>query len=85
MNTFSLPAMEEKWDALFIIRYRSRRDLYEIVTNEAFQKAWNYKLTTIEKTIVIPSNPILPGINLKWVVGLLLLIIWIVHKFILKK
>ncbi len=83
LNTFSQPFIEEEWDAIFIIRYRSRRDLYDIVTNEEFQKAWEYKLSTIEKTTVIPSTPIIPGISLKWILGLILLTIgWIGHKII---
>ncbi len=83
LSTFSLPAIEEEWDAIFVIRYRSRRDLFNIVTTEAFQKAWAHKLNTVEKTVVIPSSPILPGISLKWIFGLLLLVIgWLGHKFI---
>ena len=78
LNTFSQPAIEEEWNAIFIIRYRSRRDLYKVVTNPAFQKAWKFKLSTIKSTTVIPSIPVLPGLNLKWILGLLLILIgWI--------
>ena len=78
LNTFSQPAIEEEWNAIFIIRYRSRRDLYNVVTNPKFQKAWEFKLSTIESTTVIPSIPVLPGLNLKWILGLILLLIgWI--------
>lgn len=78
LNTFSQPAIEEKWNAIFIIRYRSRRDLYKVVTNPKFQKAWEFKLSTIKSTTVIPSIPVLPGLNLKWVLALILLLIgWI--------
>lgn len=86
LRTFSVPNIDENWDAIFIIRYRSRRDLFNIVTTETFQKAWEHKLTTIEKTVVIPSSPILPGINLKWIFGLFLLVIgWVGHKVIQRR
>ncbi len=86
LSTFSLPTIDEEWDAIFVIRYRSRRDFLEIVTSEAFQNAWGHKLDTVEKTVVIPSSPILPGISLKWIFGLLLLAIgWVGHKLIQKR
>jgi len=85
LPTFSQPTIEEEWDDLFIIRYRSRRDLFNIVTNEGFQKAWDYKLSSIDKTTVIPVRPILPGINLKWIFGLFLLVIGIVGNKIIKR
>jgi hypothetical protein len=86
LSTFSLPTIDEEWDAIFVIRYRSRRDLLEIVTTEAFQNAWGHKLATVEKTVVIPSSPILPGISLKWIFGLLLLVIgWVGHKLIQRR
>ncbi|PSV51048.1 hypothetical protein [Photobacterium sp. GB-1] len=78
LTTFSQPATEEEWDAIFIIRYRSRRDLYKIVTNPEFQKAWEFKLASIQNTTVIPSIPVLQGVNLKWIVGLILILIgWV--------
>ena len=85
MRTFSVPSIEEEWDAIFVIRYRSRRDLFNIVTTEEFQKAWGHKLGTVAKTVVIPSSPILPGISLKWIFGLLLLFIggvghWLIQR-----
>jgi hypothetical protein len=86
LSTFSVPAIDEEWDAIFVIRYRSRRDLFNIVRTEAFQKAWGYKLATVEKTVVIPSSPILPGISLKWIFGLLLLVIgWVGHRLIQRR
>jgi len=86
MHTFSVPSIEEEWDAIFIVRYRSRRDLFDIVTSEAFQEAWQHKLASVENTVVIPSSPILPGISLKWIFGLLLLVIgWIGHKIIQRR
>ncbi|AUC13857.1 hypothetical protein BTO06_01235 [Tenacibaculum sp. SZ-18] len=78
LNTFSQPAIEEEWSAIFIIRYRSRRDLYKVVTNPAFQKAWKFKLSTIQSTTVIPSLPVLPGLNLKWILGLVLIFIGLI-------
>ncbi len=86
LKTFSQPAIEEEWDAIFMIRYRSRRDLFDIVTSTAFQEAWGYKLPTVQKTTVIPSSPMLPGISLKWIFGLLLLAIgWVGDKLIRRR
>jgi hypothetical protein len=86
MHTFSLPTIDEEWDDIFIMRYRSRRDLLEVVTSETFQEAWVHKLDSVEKTVVIPSSPILPGISLKWIFGLLLLLIgWVGQKIIQRR
>jgi len=86
LRTFSEPAIEEEWDALFIIRYRSRRDLLELVTTPAFQEAWGHKLATVEKTTVIPVSPIIPGTSLKLVFALLLIAIGVIgHELIRRR
>jgi hypothetical protein len=86
LRTFSEPSIDEAWDDIFIMRYRSRRDLFEIVTSEVFQEAWVHKLDSVEKTVVIPSSPILPGLSLKWIFGLVLLVIgWVGHKLVQRR
>lgn len=86
LHTFSLPTISEKWDVMVLVRYRSRRDFYEMVKSKAFQKAYVHKLASIDKTVVIPCRPMIPGINLKWLFGMLLLVIgWVGHKLIQRR
>ena len=39
------------------MRYRSRRDMLEIVTNPAFQGSHEFKVAAIDKTVAFPVDP----------------------------
>ena len=45
------------WDRGALMRYRSRRDLFEISTNPAFQGSHEFKVAAMAKTIAYPLDP----------------------------
>ena len=45
------------WDQGALMRYRSRRDMMDIVTNPAFSGSHDFKAAAIEKTIAFPVDP----------------------------
>ena len=45
------------WDEIGLIRYRSRRDMMEIIINPEFQNRHAYKTGGLEKTIASPIQP----------------------------
>ena len=47
----------KSWDYAAVVRYRSRRDMVEIITNSNFFDRHDYKIAALEKTIAIPVNP----------------------------
>lgn len=44
----------ERWTAAALFRYRSRRDLLEIMSNPAFGGKHEYKMAALDKTIAYP-------------------------------
>jgi len=53
---FGMEGVRE-WDRGLGMRYRSRRDLFEIATNPAFQGAHRFKIAGIKKTFAFPIDP----------------------------
>ena len=52
----------ETWDSGALVRYRSRRDLLDIVTNPDFGGRHHFKVAALEKTIAYPiETPFNPG------------------------
>ena len=52
----------ETWDTGALVRYRSRRDLLDIVTNPDFGGRHHFKVAALEKTIAYPiETPFNPG------------------------
>jgi len=47
----------EQWSQAGLMRYRSRRDLIEIATNDAFGDAHLYKVAAMSKTFAFPIDP----------------------------
>lgn len=47
---------DKSWDAVAIMRYRSRRDLLEIVTDPVFSKDSSLKNVSVEYTDVYPTS-----------------------------
>lgn len=47
----------EIWDMGGLVRYRSRRDFLEIVTDPAFSGKHHFKSAALEKTIAFPVEP----------------------------
>jgi len=61
----------ERWTQAALFRYRSRRDVLEIVLNPAFHERHDYKMAALAKTIAVPVEPSLL-IDLRLFVALLL-------------
>jgi hypothetical protein len=60
----------ETWDRGALVRYRSRRDLLDIVTNPDFRGRHHFKVAALEKTIAYPiETPFFPG-DLRLLLGL---------------
>ena len=59
MDLMGLDGVEgiETWDQAGMMRYRSRRDMLEIVTNPQFAGRHDFKFAAIEKTIAYPIDP----------------------------
>ena len=58
----------QTWDSVALMRYRSRRDMWEIARDPRFADRHEYKVESLEKTIAYPVQPELmlsdPRINL---------------------
>ena len=62
----------DRWSMAGLMRYRSRRDMLEIVSNPAFRDAHQFKLAAIRKTIAFSIEPILNLGDPRLLLGLLL-------------
>lgn len=47
----------ERWDSAALMRYRSRRDMWEISSHPSFGDRHDYKIAALEKTIAFPVAP----------------------------
>lgn len=56
MDLMNAPGMEN-WTRGAGMRYRSRRDMFEIATNPAFSGSHDFKIAAMEKTIAYPLDP----------------------------
>ncbi len=59
----------ERWTMVGLVRYRSRRDMIAIATDPAFRDAYQFKNSSMEKTIAIPSEPFLQLGSPRWLVA----------------
>ncbi len=80
MGSAVYPAMDlvgiegaETWDQAALFRYRSRRDLLEIVTNPAFSGKHHFKTAALDKTIAYPIETQLYLSDPRLLLGLILL------------
>ncbi|MBW2329052.1 MAG: hypothetical protein JRF04_05465 [Deltaproteobacteria bacterium] len=61
-----------KWTMGGMIRYRSRRDMVEMIINPEFQKVHQYKIAAMEKTVAFPVRPFVAVGGLDMVAALFL-------------
>ena len=61
------------WDMGGLVRYRSRRDFLEIVTDPAFSGKHHFKAAALEKTIAFPVEPDFNLGDPRLLIGLLIL------------
>jgi hypothetical protein len=70
------------WEVYGLIRYRSRRDLAEIISNPAFDSVHPYKFAAIEATRAFPVSPAIVVLGPKLVVGLVILVLVLTAQLI---
>ena len=70
----SLGQKAGNWDSLAIVRYRSRRDLIDMIQSDAFVAAEVHKWAALDNTLVAPAD-LMPSTNLGYyaIVGLLMI------------
>ena len=73
----------KSWDYAAVVRYRSRRDMAEIITNSNFFDRHDYKIAALEKTIAIPVSPRFIG-DLRLILLMFLLIVGLSIQIIRK-
>lgn len=65
---------EADWEFYGLVRYRSRRDLAEIISNPAFNSVHPYKFAAIEATRAFPVAPAIVVLGPKLLAGLIILV-----------
>jgi hypothetical protein len=71
-SLFLQPEGADEWDQVGIVRYRSRRDLLEMVAEPGLAKIGVHKWAYIEKTQVFPVRPVISFIWIRSAVAVLL-------------
>ncbi|MEM1434753.1 MAG: hypothetical protein AAGG11_11900, partial [Pseudomonadota bacterium] len=61
----------EHWETGALMRYRSRRDMMEIVSNPEFAGRHDFKLAALEKTIAFPVESVFTFADPRLLLGLL--------------
>ena len=56
MELLNTPGMDA-WSQGALMRYRSRRDFFEITTNPAFSGSHDFKIAALRKTVAFPLDP----------------------------
>lgn len=78
-------APEADWQMFGLVRYRSRRDLIEVVTNEKFHDIHPFKFAAIEATRAFPVAPALIVFGPRLVLGLVLLVLALTAQLLVNR
>ncbi len=70
--TFIQPDGMEEWDQVAIVRYRSLRDLFEMVTAPETKDIQHLKEASVSKTQVFPTHVVFSFVWVRFIVGALL-------------
>jgi len=73
----------EVWTRAALVRYRSRRDMFEIALNPAFSGPHEFKIAALDKTIAFPVESVLYLSDLRFLLLLILLAIVAVSDVLL--
>ena len=65
---------DAKWTTVGLIRYRSRRDMIEMVVDPTFTEIHPFKEQALQKTIAVPVAPWFSLSDLRLIVGLIAII-----------
>ncbi len=63
----------EQWSSVALMRYRSRRDMWQISSHQSFRDRHDYKVAALEKTIAFPVTPQLMFGDLRLILLLLMI------------
>ena len=74
MDLMNAPGMHA-WTTGAAMRYRSRRDMMDIVTNPAFSGSHEFKVAAMRKTIAFPADPWFHFGDPRLLLALLLLVV----------
>ena len=75
----------EDWDAMALMRYKSRRAFMEIVSNPKMFGKHEFKIAALDKTIAYPIETVLYLSDPRLLLGLILLIIGLIVQLRVKK
>lgn len=78
-------AGDATWQRVAIVRYRSRRDLLEMIVDLAGQDVAVHKWASIEKTQVFPTRPLISLFSVRAPVGVLLALLGLILHFVLRR
>ena len=79
MDLLNAPGASD-WTQAALMRYRSRRDIMEIITDPRFSERHEYKLGGLLKTIAVPTEPILNPGDPRLLLGLIALILALINR-----
>jgi hypothetical protein len=65
----------DRWTAVGLMRYRSRRDMLEIAGNPEFQGPHEFKIASMAKTIAFPADPWMQAGDPRFLLALVLTIL----------
>ncbi|RMG97269.1 MAG: hypothetical protein D6706_08900 [Chloroflexi bacterium] len=65
---------DARWTSVGLIRYRSRRDLIEMIIDPTFNDIHPFKVQALQKTIAVPVAPWFGLSDLRLIVGLIAII-----------
>ena len=72
-----------KWTDTVLVRYKSRRVFAEIITDEGFDKFHDLKYITTDKSIALPTSPLIHLVKLEYFIALLLLSISLTFQLVI--
>ena len=79
MDLLNAPGASD-WTQAALMRYRSRRDIMEIITDPRFSERHEYKLGGLLKTIAVPTEPILNPGDPRLLLGFIALILALINR-----
>ena len=79
MDLLNAPGASD-WTQTALMRYRSRRDIMEIITDPRFSERHDYKLGAMLKTIAVPTEPSLNPGDPRLLLGLVAVILMLLFR-----
>ena len=67
----------DEWDQLAMVRYRSRRDMFEFALELGERDQGVHKWASVEKTHVFPAKPVISLVMVRVLVAVVLAVVWL--------